>query len=530
MKKYSTILQKFFPLLLGILYMGTYATERNWNERPMHSVQQIVTGTVNGEDGVPIPGLGVMEKGTTNGVITDFDGNYSIEVGANAILVFSFLGYETQEIAVNGQSKIDVIVKEDVSSLDEIVVVGYGTQRKQDLTGAVSVVKTEELIQQPSAEITSQLQGKASGVTITGGGQPGEAPQIKIRGANTFGNNTPLYVVDGIPTGAIDNINPNDIETIQVLKDAASASIYGSRAANGVIIITTKKGKGKVKVTYDGYYGRQQVRGGNPWDILSPQEMADLTFQAIRNTNPGDPIDHPQYGNGANPVLPNYIAPVGAESVDESLYNVNPNYTDPSQLNDFYRIVQANKQGTNWFQEIFSPADITSHNVSLSNGTEHGRFFFSMNYFDQKGTIDHTYLKKYTIRANSIFNISNNVRVGENLSYTIRENPQIDALSEGSAVPLGWLLDSNPSFLYMILWGILPGLLEKVWGTPGILLPSRKEHGTTEGCPTNFLGMSFSRSIYWNILPLEPTLVENIFQILLIPLLFRNMKTQKTIP
>ena len=398
-----------------------------------------VTGTITETStGMPIPAANILEKGTSNGVMSDFDGNYSIEVPEDAVLQISYVGYATKEINVNGRNKIDIVLEEDAAALEEVVVVGYGTQRKQDLTGAVSVVKVDELVQQPNAQVTSQLQGRVSGVSITGGGQPGEAPQVKIRGSNTFGNNTPLYVIDGIPTESINNINPNDIESMQVLKDAASASIYGSRAANGVIIITTKKGKGKLAVNYDAYYGTQLVQKGNPWDILSSQEMADLTFRAIRNTNPDADINHPQYGDGTQPVLPNYIAPVGANTVDESLYNVDPYYTDPAQLNNFYRIVEANKQGTNWFQEIFNSAPITSHNLSVSNGGEKGSFLFSLNYFDQKGTLDNTYLKRYTMRVNSVFNITENIRVGENLSFAIRENPQIDALTEGSAIGMSF--------------------------------------------------------------------------------------------
>src|SRR5690606_17876296 len=375
-----------------------------------------------------------IEKGSSNGTTTDFDGNYTISVAPGSTLVFSYIGYKNQEVQVGQQTEINVTLSADVTALDEIVVVGYGTQKKSDLTGAVSVVDADELTQQPVADVTNQLQGRVSGVTITGGGQPGEAPQVKIRGANTFGNNTPLYVVDGIPTDGIQDLNPNDIETMQVLKDASSASIYGARAANGVIIITTKKGKGKMKVTYDYFYGYQLVQRGNPWDILSSQEMADLNWIAQRNTNPELAPCSDQYGNGANPVLPNFIAPVGAGSVDESLYNVNPYYTDPDDINSFYRIVRANKTGTNWFHEIFSPASIQSHNLSVSSGSEQGSFLFSLNYFDQQGNLDRTYLKRYSLRANATYNIGKNLRVGENLSFSIRENPQIDNLSEGSAI------------------------------------------------------------------------------------------------
>ncbi|MDO6518313.1 SusC/RagA family TonB-linked outer membrane protein [Zobellia uliginosa] len=396
--------------------------------------QSTITGTVLDSSGLPLPGANVIVKGTTIGTQTDFDGNYSLNAEDGAILVFSYIGFKNQEVTLNGQTTVDVTMVEDAAALEEVVVVGYGTQRKQDLTGAVSVVKVDELAQQPSGQVTSQLQGRVSGVTITGGGQPGESPQIKIRGSNTFGNNTPLYVVDGIPTDNINDINPNDIASMQVLKDAASASIYGSRAANGVIIITTKKGSGKLKITYDSYYGVQLVQNGNPWDILNPQEQAELTFIALKNTNPDDPINHSQYGNGSSPVLPNYIAPAGAQTVDEALYYVNPNYTNSSDLESFYRIVKANKEGTNWFQEIFSPASITSHNLSISNGNDQGSYLFSMNYFDQQGSINNTYLRRYTIRANSVYNVSENIRIGENLSVAIRENPQIDALTEGSVI------------------------------------------------------------------------------------------------
>ena len=400
--------------------------------------QDTVTGTVTDSNGAPLPGASILVKGTTNGTQTDFDGNYSITADSNATLVFSYVGFTTQEIVVGTQNAIDVTLVEDADQLEEVVVVGYGTQRKQDLTGAISVVKTDEMAQQPSGQITSQLQGRVSGVTITGGGQPGEAPQIKIRGANTFGNNNPLYVVDGIPTDNISDINPNDIGSLQVLKDAASASIYGSRAANGVIIITTKKGTGMMRVNYDSYYGMQMVQKGNPWDILSSQEMGDLTFQALRNTNPDAPINHSQYGSGPTAVLPNYIAPVGADTVDESLYFVNPNYTNSADVNNFYRIVEANKQGTNWFQEIFSPASITSHNLSVSNGSEKGSYFLSLNYFNQQGTIENTYLKRYTIRANATYNFGDHVRIGQNISFAIRDNPQIDALTEGSVIGMAY--------------------------------------------------------------------------------------------
>src|SRR5690606_21597517 len=291
---------------------GQKTVERNEHQTAEITQSIQVTGTViSSSDNLGIPGVNILIKGTGIGTVTDIDGQFNLDVpNADDILVFSSIGYTTQEIPLNGRAVIDVILEEDMQGLEEVVVVGYAIQRKKDVTGAVAVVDVEEMVQQPVGEVANLLQGRASGVTILGGGQPGESPQIRIRGINTFGNNTPLFVVDGVPTGSIDDLNPNDIATMQVLKDA-SASIYGSRAANGVIIITTKTGEGKTQVQYDAYYGVQTVKQGNVWDLNSPQEMAELKWLVHKNTNPDDPINDPLYGNGERPVLPDYIAPSG---------------------------------------------------------------------------------------------------------------------------------------------------------------------------------------------------------------------------
>ena len=400
--------------------------------------QFAISGTVTDENNQTLPGVNVIEKGTTNGTTTDVNGRYSLSVlEDDAVLVFSFIGYTTQEEAVNGRSVIDVAMVTDIQSLDEIVVVGYAIQRKKDLTGAVTIVNVEEMAQQPVGQVTNQLQGRASGVTILGGGQPGETPQIRIRGINTFGNNTPLFVVDGVPTINIGDLNPSDIATMQVLKDA-SASIYGSRAANGVIIITTKTGSGKAKVQYDAYYGVQTVKQGNLWDLNSPQEMAELKWQVLKNTNPDKPINDLLYGNGDKPVLPDYIAPAGLfegdPRVDPTLYMVNPFYTAAADLQDFYRITRANKEGTDWFHEIFSAAPTMNHNLAVSGGNESSKYLFSMNYLNQEGTLTNTYLKRYTLRTNSQFNVNKRIRIGENIAFSLMDNPRVGTLSEGSAI------------------------------------------------------------------------------------------------
>lgn len=407
--------------------------------RPVH-------GKITDAKGIPLPGVTVRIKGTNIGVVTAPDGTYQINAPGKTddALEISFVGYESKIVPIGTQSEINISLSENTSTLNEVLVTGYTTQRKKDLTGAVTVVDISEMVKQPSGQVASQLQGQAAGVTVIGSGQPGEEPVVRIRGVNTFDNNTPLYVVDGVPTQSINDLNPNDVASMQVLKDAGAASIYGSRASNGVIIITTKKGNGKVKVQYDAYYGRQYPKGGNVWHILNSQEMANLRWMSYKNT--GTPLGDTLYGNGATPVLPDYIQPVGLSEndprVNPDLYYVNPDYTDQDDYNSFYYITKANKQGTDWFHEIFKPAPITSHNLSVSGGTDRGNYLFSLNYFNQDGTLINTYLKRYTIRSNSQFNISRSIRVGENLSFSMTDNPQVDLLTSSGVV--GMALREQP--------------------------------------------------------------------------------------
>src|SRR5699024_6325439 len=253
-------------------------------------------------------------------------------------------------------------------------------------------------------------------------------------GINTFGNNEPLYVVDGVPSQNISTLNPNEVASMQVLKDAAAASIYGSRAANGVIIVTTKKGQGEVQVNYNASFGWAVPPSGNVWDILSPQGMADLSWLAQRNS--GLEPSSKQYGNGDEPILPDFILPAGdsADEVNLDDYYVIPDYNDPAMVGSFNQIIRANKQGTDWFDEIFDPAGTMKHNLSVSGGSDIGNYLFAVNYVDQQGTLMNTYNKEYSVRANTQFHISDNLRIGENLSYSITQNPQFDDLTEGSAI------------------------------------------------------------------------------------------------
>lgn len=412
--------------------------------------QKTVTGRVtNQADGAPIIGASVEVKGTQIGTLTDDNGAFSLQVPSEkSTLVISYVGFQNQETSVSGKTALgNIALVAGANTLNEIVVTGYTSQLKKDITGAVTVVNVEQMNKQPTGQLANKLQGQASGVSVIGSGQPGEEPQIRIRGINTFGNNTPLFIIDGVPTQNISDINPNDVASIQVLKDAGAASIYGSRASNGVIIITTKQGHGKVQLSYDAYYGTQRPKTGNVWDILSPQEMAQLKFNALANS--GKPVSpsavDPLYGPGPVPVLPDYIYPTGAHegdsSVNPALYHVDPEYKNADELATFYRIVRANKTGTDWYHEVMKPAPMQNHNLSLSGGSDQGKYYLSMNYYNQQGTVIYTYLKRYTLRANSEFNVSKRIKIGENFSYSITDNPKI---TEGEGSYIGYAFRSQP--------------------------------------------------------------------------------------
>lgn len=409
-----------------------------------------IKGNIKDEKGDPVPNASVVVRRSSVGTTTDGQGNFSITAKQGDVLDISSVGFKSRSFTIGKSTQIEISMESDVSSLSDVVVIGYGTSRKKDLTGSVAVVNINDAKKQPTSSLTNMLQGQVSGVSVIGTGQPGQSPVIRIRGVNSFGNNVPLYVVDGVPTQNIDDINPNDISSAQVLKDAGAASIYGSRASNGIIIITTKKGAGKVKLSYDGYYGTQVPPSGNVWNTLSTQEMGDLTWMAFNNakiTRPNDPFTapaHAQYGNGASPVIPDYILPNGAKEgdagTDPSTYYLDPYYTDPSALSTFRQIVKANKTGTDWFHEIFKNAPMQSHNLQLSSGGETGSYLFSVNYFNQQGILINTYLKRYTIRANTQFKLGDRVRIGENLAYSVSENPLVDILLEGQGIGMAMRL------------------------------------------------------------------------------------------
>ena len=403
-----------------------------------YAQESTVTGQVSSEEEGALPGVNVLIQGSGQGTVSDVEGNYSIVVpGPDAVLVFSSIGYTTEAVTIGNQSVIDMILVPDITSLKEIVVTGYTSQSRRDITGAISSVNTEQMTEMPAASFTQQLQGRVAGVTVGQDNRPGGAPMIRIRGWGTINNNDPLYIVDGVPTKSeIQSINPANIESIQILKDAAAASIYGARAANGVIIVTTKKGKlGAPKVTFDARFGVQ--RAMNQLDLLNTQELGELLFTAARNdyidvngSDAGFAFNHGQYGpdpNASN-FIPDYIFPSrafeGDASVNPSLYSLDP----------FYGITKANKEGTDWYDEIFTTAPIQEYNLGISGGTEKARYFVSLNYFNQEGVVTLTGYERFTIRANTEFSANDWFRVGETFEVTYSERVSEGNNTEGNSV------------------------------------------------------------------------------------------------
>lgn len=390
--------------------------------------QKRVTGRVLGPDRNPVAGASITVDGTTTGTQTDASGNFTLNVpgGKNAVTISS-VGFETQNVTIPAGNRIVTTLKTATSNLNEIVVTGYGAQRKKDITGSVAVVNVSTLKQQPVGTGEEALQGQAAGVTIITSGQPGAASDIRIRGITAFGNNSPLIIVDGV-RGDLHNINPNDIESMQVLKDA-SAAIYGIAGSNGVIIITTKKGRtGKARVSYDAYYG--ETMQGKGYDMANPQQEAAAIWLQQRNSGIDTP-SHPQFGTGQSPVIPDYITPAGfTGTVDPSTYDINSN-----------QITLANKLGTNWYKEITRNAPKQSHNIAVSAGSDKSSYYFSLGYLDFQGIAKYQYQKRYNLRANTQFSVGDHIRVGENAYLYYTQNPQFGNQGEGSPFSMSFRED-----------------------------------------------------------------------------------------
>ena len=387
--------------------------------------QTEITGTVVDETGETVIGATVVEKGTNNGTVTDFDGVFTLKVNPGATLVFSYVGFLNVEMpASNGMV---VTMKEDALALNEIVVTGYTTQRKADLTGAVSVVSVTDLVKQNENNPIKAMQGRVPGMNISADGNPSGAATVRIRGTGTLNNNDPLYIIDGVPTKAgMHELNGNDIESIQVLKDAASASIYGSRAANGVIIITTKGGKdGKVKIDFDASLSVQTY--AHKMKVLNAKEFGQTMWQGYVN-------------DGLNPNLNglgyHYDWSYDAQGVPVLNGITMSKYLDPAGITP--------AADTDWFKETTRTGFVQQYNVSLSQGTENGTSFFSLGYYKNNGIIKQSDFQRFSARMNSSYKLLN---IGDRKIVTVGEHFTVNRTNELQA-PGGFLenvLQFNPS-------------------------------------------------------------------------------------
>jgi TonB-linked SusC/RagA family outer membrane protein len=357
------------------------------NSSPNSGTQDVakVTGTViNAADKEPIPGVTVVVKGTTTGTITDINGKYSISIPSGGkTLTFSFVGMTTEEIQINGQSVINITLKEFVVGVDEVVVIGYGTVKKSDLTGSVAVVSTKDLTMSPSSSAAQSLQGRAPGVLVIQNSEPGKNATIRVRGVGSINKGSdPIYIVDGVQAGDINGIQPQEIESMQVLKDASATAIYGANGSNGVIIVTTKRGKsGKPQVSLNTYVGVNLAP--KQYDIMNADQYAAF-YTALNGDKPefNQAFREKYYGNGW-------------------------------------------QQGTNWQDQMFKTGLNQNYHLSIAGGGENSNYNVSMGYVNEDGTVIKTNAERYTIRANSDFKLGRHVKMGESISlnYNIGESP-----------------------------------------------------------------------------------------------------------
>jgi TonB-dependent starch-binding outer membrane protein SusC len=433
----GTILASTAPNLLAA---GTASTNDLQQKR--------ITGKVVDAEGNALGGVNVLEKGTLNGAITDANGSFSVNVASSSsILTLSFIGFSTQEVTVGDQTSLTITLKQALSALDEIVVVGYSTQTRKSLTGSVSTVGGAALQESAATNPITRLQGKVAGVTILNQHTPGEGSTIRIRGMTTINDSDPLYVVDGVPGGSY---SPNDVETITILKDAAAQSIYGARAANGVILITTKVGKKNQKISMNVNVRQGISKPGKFYDLLNTQEWADMLWLETKNlydanhrdwvkagdlTKP-EPVltyNHAQLGKGTTPVIPYYLFPTAAAegSVDMSKYDNKLAVRDGT---DTYLITRSSP-GTDWYGETTRNASFKEYTIDVAGGSANTTYAFLAGYTDDEGIFKNTGFKRYNLRANINSSPAKWIDLGTNIGlvYTDDYGYQTDN-GEGSLV------------------------------------------------------------------------------------------------
>lgn len=461
-KKYNFYLLTLLLTLLGIMgnFKATFGKvidpsfSTNKRNTSLNLSQQIqIHGRVTDASGNPIVGVTVRVVNSNIGTVTDGNGNYKIpDVPNDAILEFSSIGFVTQSIKVDGRENINVTLIENKNSLNALVVTGYAIQKEKDVVGAITSVNMKAMQSIPTGSATQALQGLAAGVNIIRTGQAGAPSTINIRGIGSFGNNQPLVLIDGVE-GNLEDINPQDIQSISVLKDAGAAAIYGVRGSNGVILVTTRQGTSNhPTVRYNGYYSYQLPLSGDPWDLITNSSEYAKVFD----------IAYPSNGLFPNGQLPDYLyggpqgKGVGMEgdpAVSPSLYNLNS--ANPV---DNYLIEKVNKTGTDWFHEVFKPAPQQQHNISISGKSSTANYYFDIDYLNEQNTLIETYLKRYSVRINTGYNVTKNIRVGENAYLYYSENPQIGNIDENNTI--GMIYAMPPIIPVYDIMGNFGGMFE----------------------------------------------------------------------
>lgn len=399
--------------LFGHIATPAYASNEMYASAPDQATRKI-TGQVMDERNESVIGASVLVKGTTNGTVTDIDGNFSLEVPSNAILQISYIGYLPQEIQVGNKTSLQVVLREDTKALEEVVVVAYGTQKARSVTGSMSKMSTDELADMPVSNIGQKLQGKFSGVQIyQANGEPGAGLSFRIRGqASLSGGSEPLIVIDGFPSSTgLEQLSPDEIENITILKDAASAALYGSRAANGVVLVTTKGAKaGKTEVELSAYFGLTHVTKRGMPDVMNAQEFAQFKKEYYE---------------------------------DQALYEgytggVPKEYQNPQALSD----------GTDWFDILLRDAMAQNYNLSLTTGTEKVKSSVNLNYNKQEGVVLETYSERFSARSNNVFQATDKITFGLNLSGSYRKGQLTESLGGGRNI-IGSAFLMDPQLKYI---------------------------------------------------------------------------------
>lgn len=390
----------------------------------VNAQQKKITGVVLDDTRMPIPSVNVTIEGTKKGTLTDFDGLFSIDASVGDKLIFSYLGMKTISVTISNQTKLTITLETDNEILDEIVIVGYGTQKKSDLISSVTSVKTKEMLKIPTSDVGEMLRGKAAGVQVTlGDGGPGSTSSILIRGKNSInGGNDPIVIADGVPVGSINDINPNDIASLEILKDAAAQAIYGARASNGVILITTKRGKeGKTSISYNGFFGVQTINRN--FDIYDGNEFAQLKREAFRSAN------------------------LGVYLPDEAIFS------------DLELASVQSENYIDWEKEIIDIGSNQNHNLSIASGSEKTSIYTSLNYFNQKGVVKNSDYNRLTLRLNADQKINKWLKIGLNTSFQIstENSPNVGnvLISAITTSPLGKIYNEDGSLR------LLPGGFEE---------------------------------------------------------------------